>query len=123
VYFIEPYRKSLATKLHGDALSEVAQGSGKVRLLQFDGVAPRRFIDMFEAGDRKREGVLKLLSKVDASPTSRVSVKAIPRLEEAVVAEVTSKHLRVLGLIDAEDRTNGNDTREPEDDKDPPRAA
>ena len=37
VLYIEPYRKSLATRLHSDALSESVDDKGKVRVLQFDG--------------------------------------------------------------------------------------
>ena len=80
VYYIEPYRKSLATRLHPDALSESVEDVGKVRILQFDGVAPRRFIDLFEAGVRKQGGVLRLNGKLEAIPSTRVSLRAIPRL-------------------------------------------
>lgn len=48
VYFIEPYRKSLALKLHGDAISENETDESKVRLLPFDGVAPGRYLDLFK---------------------------------------------------------------------------
>lgn len=109
IYFIEPYRKSLATKLHPDSLSESIEDGSKVRLLQFDGVAPRRFIDIFEAGDRKQDGVLNLSKRKEASPGTQVSLKAIPRLEEVVVAEVTSKNLRLLGLVDKGGGSNGKE--------------
>lgn len=99
----------MATKLHSDALSESVDDSSKVRLLQFDGVAPRRFIDIFEAGDRKQEGVLSLQKKDGARPATQVSLKAIPRLEEVVVAEVTSKSLRLLRPVDEKDQKDGQD--------------
>ncbi len=58
IYYIEPYRKSLATRLHDDALTEAIDGKG-VKLMQFDGVAPRRFIELFDSGSRKsKAGVL-----------------------------------------------------------------
>jgi deoxycytidylate deaminase len=98
VVYIEPYRKSLATRLHKDSLSEDASDVRKVRLLQFDGVAPRRFIDLFEARDRKKGGVLSLSDRSRAVPTTQVSLRAIPRLEEVVVAEVESKKLVLPGL-------------------------
>lgn len=102
VHYIEPYRKSLATRLHLDALTEEVDDKQKVRLLQFDGVAPRRFIDLFEAGPRKVAGVLRLASKFQAVPTTHVSLKAIPRLEEVVVAEITTKQLNFPGLVETE---------------------
>jgi deoxycytidylate deaminase len=114
VYYIEPYRKSLATRLHPDALSESVEDVGKVRILQFDGVAPRRFIDLFEAGVRKQGGVLRLNGKLEAIPSTRVSLRAIPRLEEVVVAEVRNRELKLPMLV-AEENGNGQD--------DPPKQA
>lgn len=103
VYYIEPYRKSLATKLHSDSLSEAIDSSGLVKLLQFDGVAPRRFIDFFDAGSRKSElGVLNLKRKDGAVPSTHVSLRAIPRLEEVVVAEIRSKSLQLPELVSKE---------------------
>lgn len=99
VVYIEPYRKSLATKLHSDAISEAADETWKVRLLQFDGVAPRRFIDLFESGVRKQNGVLTLPDMAQAMPSTHVSLRAIPRLEEVVVAEISTKQLRLPQLI------------------------
>ncbi|MCL6408150.1 CMP deaminase, partial [Dickeya dadantii] len=41
IYFIEPYRKSLATRLHKDSMTESTDSENKqVRLIQFSGVAP-----------------------------------------------------------------------------------
>lgn len=120
IYYIEPYRKSMATKLHSDTLSERADDQKKVRLLQFDGVAPRRFIELFEAGDRKKNGVLCLPRRSDAQPTTKVSLKAIPRLEQVVVAEVTEKELNFPALAVAEPGSDdhGNEPQIP-----PPSAA
>lgn len=103
VQFIEPYRKSMATKLHSDAISESVSDTNRVRLLQFDGVAPRRFIDLFEANDRKKNGVLRLQPRANARPATQVSLKAIPRLEEVVVAEVQEHQLKLPALQEAED--------------------
>ncbi|QDQ29296.1 CMP deaminase [Chitinimonas arctica] len=99
VHYIEPYRKSLATRLHPDALTESVSDKAKVQLLQFDGIAPRRFIDLFEANSRKERGVLRLQRRDDATPSTSVSLRAIPRLEEVVVAEIASKQLTFPGLV------------------------
>ena len=57
VYYIEPYPKSLAVKLHGDALAANPVFTGneqKVHLLPYEGVAPRRFHDFFaQLSERK----------------------------------------------------------------------
>lgn len=103
IHYIEPYRKSLATKLHSDSLSECLTDTGKVILYQFDGLAPRRFIDMFQAGDRKSVGVLKLPKAPSAKPVTQVRMRAIPHLEAAVVAEVKTKELVLMDLADSEE--------------------
>lgn len=103
VHYIEPYRKSLATRLHEDALTESADAHGKVQLRQYDGIAPRRFIEMFEGGTRKKSGVLALKGRLEAMPLTQVSLKAIPRLEEVVVAEIETKNLQLPSLLASED--------------------
>lgn len=102
IHYIEPYRKSLATKLHADAITESTEPREKVQLLQFDGVAPRRFIELFEGGTRKSQGVLGLSSRMQARPSTHVSLKAIPRLEEVVVAEIQTKALQLHHLLPKE---------------------
>jgi deoxycytidylate deaminase len=58
IVFVEPYEKSRAMDLHADAL---ATGSpvgtkGKIRFDAFVGVAPRRYLEMFDASTRERMG-------------------------------------------------------------------
>lgn len=103
VHYIEPYRKSLATRLHSDALTESSDERGKVQVRQYDGIAPRRFIEMFEGGTRKKSGVLALTGRMEAMPLTQVSLKAIPRLEEVVVAEIQTKNLQLPSLFSSED--------------------
>lgn len=104
VHYIEPYRKSLATRLHDDALTESTDTNGKVQVRQYDGIAPRRFIEMFEGGIRKRAGVLALKGRYEAVPLTQVSLKAIPRLEEVVVAEIEIQDLQLPNLLASEDK-------------------
>lgn len=103
IHYIEPYRKSLATKLHRDAITESAEPRGKVQLLQFDGIAPRRFIEIFEGGSRKANGVIALPERTKATPATNVSLRAIPRLEEVVVVEIRTKDLQLPSLVSKED--------------------
>lgn len=63
VYFVEPYGKSLASELHNDSIDHDADcegniasdPNGKVAFLHFDGVAPRRFSDLFYAIDSRKD--------------------------------------------------------------------
>ena len=113
IHYIEPYRKSLATRLHFDAITESTNPGGKVQLLQFDGIAPKRFIGLFEGSSRKKAGVLALPARSEALPSTQVSLKAIPRLEEVVVAEIETKALRLPTLLPIEDNNDGKQTHKP----------
>lgn len=60
VYYIEPYEKSLAVRLHGDSISHEpeAADSRKVTFLHFEGVAPRQYLNLFrQHGERKDCGI------------------------------------------------------------------
>jgi deoxycytidylate deaminase len=45
--YVEPYAKSRATDLHGDALSVDADEVGKLKCEPFVGIGPRRYFDLF----------------------------------------------------------------------------
>lgn len=61
VYFIEPYGKSLARELHDDAITHDSDGvpepscDKRVAFLHFEGVAPRRFSDLFNATESRKD--------------------------------------------------------------------
>jgi len=100
VYYIEPYKKSLGMTLHNDALTEDEKVTNKVRLLPYDGVAPRRYLDFFSMNhtDRKDDSGKKI--KVDLKnikPKMRLSLQAIPTLENQAI-----KALYECGLIKEE---------------------
>ena len=61
VYYIEPYVKSLCMELHADALTEDENTEGKVKILVYDGVAPRRYLEFFTMfKERKTNGKKKI---------------------------------------------------------------
>lgn len=104
VYYIEPYRKSLAIKLHSDSLTEDEATSGKVRILMYDGVAPRRFLDFFKAaGARKVDGLMTRGDKKKMFPKATLSLQAIPILEKKVVESLKEKAVISIGDEDTED--------------------
>ncbi|NEM99138.1 anti-phage dCTP deaminase [Pontibacter burrus] len=95
VYYIEPYRKSLALKLHQDSITEIESQTDKVRILMFDGVSPRRYLEFFtmSPNSRKENGIVKNIDKKKAFPKHTVSLQAIPILEKEIIKELESKEL------------------------------
>jgi len=82
VYFVEPYRKSLATKLHPDAITEAESDEKKVRIIPFDGIAPSRFLKFFSApsGGRK-DSTNGTMRKPSGRPVTGITLEAIQTLE------------------------------------------
>lgn len=82
VYYLEPYEKSLAVQLHGDAIDVDGQPGGmadriesgkKVEFLHFEGVAPRQYLNMFTpSGERKDSNGKAVKTNV------RIAEKKIP---------------------------------------------
>ncbi|WP_288254490.1 anti-phage dCTP deaminase [uncultured Hydrogenophaga sp.] len=95
VYYIEPYKKSLATRLHGDAMTESEEARDKVRLLPYDGVAPARFLSLFKMkkDSRKREGKVIRMAPDRGTPKVEKSLEALPALEALVVESLRRKSL------------------------------
>lgn len=87
VYFLEPYRKSLATKLHEDAITEQETNTLKVRIVPFDGVAPSRFLKFFEGNDRK-DSVTGMMRKKAARPVTAVTMEAVSSLEGIAIRSI-----------------------------------
>ncbi len=95
VYYIEPYRKSLATKLHDDAITEDEETRDKVRILPFDGVSPRRYLDLFRMGTaaRKTNGLAVKPDPRHVHPVASGMLESIPALEGLVVQSLVSRKL------------------------------
>lgn len=98
VYFIEPYKKSLGTKLHEDAITEDERDLKKVRIMVFDGVAPRRYLEFFSMisrDERKVNGKRKSEKLSDYSPKNPLSLQSLPTLEKQAI-----HFLMEIGLIE-----------------------
>ncbi|MCF5222993.1 cytidine deaminase [Pseudomonas syringae] len=93
VYFLEPYRKSLATKLHEDAITENENDVTKVRVMPFDGVAPSRFLRFFSAHPKGRKNADGEMHSREAHPVASVTIEAIPTLESLIVKGLSSRGL------------------------------
>lgn len=82
VYFIEPYVKSLCLELHYDAITEDESSMDKVKILMYDGVAPRRFLEFFILNkDRKAKGKIIDNQPHKIYPKSRLTLQALATLE------------------------------------------
>lgn len=91
VYYIEPYRKSLAVRLHDDAVSEDENDTRKVKILPYDGVSPRKYLDLFSGMASRRKGDDGQLLKHDrktANPILTESTEGFPVKESLVVATI-----------------------------------
>lgn len=86
VYYIEPYVKSLCTLLHDDAITEDEESTDKVRILTYEGVAPRKYLSFFtNFTERKREGQILSLDLSKIKPKISKSLQALPTLEQQAI--------------------------------------
>jgi deoxycytidylate deaminase len=98
VYYIEPYRKGLATKLHNDAITEDEADVAKVRILPYDGVAPSRYLKLFRvpSDSRKSGGRAVKADPLTAAPRFDKTLEALPALEAMVVRGLKEKKLVLM---------------------------
>lgn len=94
ICFLEPYRKSLATKLHSDAITEREADENKVRILPFDGVAPARFLKFFSAREEGRKDPRSGKMRTYAAyPVTAITLEAIPTLESVAIRSLQREML------------------------------
>ncbi|QYY36860.1 deaminase [Ruficoccus sp. ZRK36] len=92
IYFIEPYPKSKATKLHDDSLTERNEAN-KVKLIPFEGIAPTRFSEIFSTQGRvlKSDGNATPSDTTTARLPQGISLAALFELEREVAKVYDSK--------------------------------
>ncbi len=104
VYYIEPYPKSLAIRLHGDDITENEAEKDKVRILPYEGVSPSRYYSLFKMRPDSRKdkitGKVKMSKRSEATPKISKTLEALPTLESLVV-----RNLRDKKLINSEGET------------------
>ena len=99
VFFIEPYVKSLCLQLHSDAITEseekTMENNNKVKILIYDGVAPRRYLDLFSMSlNRKQSNGDKFNVKAETlHPKFRLTLQALSTLEEQAVHSLVESEL------------------------------
>lgn len=96
VYFIEPYTKSLATRLHSDSISDAESINTKVKLIPFDGIAPNRYRSLFEKRTNRKVGG-KAVFNPPISATVRLEsyIESFPALEAMVVKRLSDKAIEI----------------------------
>lgn len=100
VYYIEPYRKSLAIRLHEDAITESENEPNKVQLRPYEGVAPARYLSLFRMSnpnERKENGKMVRIHPSKSEPKMETSLEALPVLEGLVVNSLQQKGLLPRG--------------------------
>jgi len=86
VYYIEPYEKSLAVKLHNDSISTEEKLENKVNFLPFQGIAPQQYQNLFVIhGDRKSGGKATTVDIKMAKPINEMFVDRYFDYESKVV--------------------------------------
>lgn len=75
VVYVEPYPKSRAESLHGDAISVDEPTEAKIPFVPFIGIGPRRYFGLFSLKlstgypiERKEKGKLKAWQRLDSPP-------------------------------------------------------
>jgi len=94
VFYIEPYEKSLAVKLHNDSISTEEILENKVNFLPFQGIAPRQYQNLFVMhGDRKLNGKATEVDSKVAKPINEMFIDRYFDYETKVV-EYLEKQLQ-----------------------------
>ena len=97
VYYIEPYRKSLAVKLHKDAITEEENDTSRVRILLFDGVSPTRYLKFFrmlpDSRKERDEGVMLSYNRRESFPKSHASLRSVPAREDLILDRLKKNRL------------------------------
>lgn len=92
VFYIQPYLKSLATALHEDSVTEDPDDRTRVVFRQYDGVAPRNFLKLFNPkSDRKRGGKLWRQKPKAAVPVFQIPLDAPFDYESKIIVDLTAK--------------------------------
>lgn len=95
VYFIEPYPKSRALELHGDSVSISDLAGGRLRMLPFFGIGPRRYVELFALQDptgeriRRKGAQGKVVAWNRSGATPVLQEKLVSYLDREKVAAAT----------------------------------
>ncbi len=81
VYYIEPYTKSLCLILHKDSITEDEKDDSKVRILMYEGVAPKSFIKFYQLIKDDRKDKVNGQDRKILKPKHKEHLEALPEKE------------------------------------------
>jgi deoxycytidylate deaminase len=115
VYYIEPYAKSKALQLHGDAITDQegpSDGGRKIPFLSFIGIGPRRYLDLFSLSLGTGYPIER---KVDGKKVAWLRAKATPRLQMPAVSYLIRERVAssTLDNLISRNRVNDHDRPKP----------
>jgi deoxycytidylate deaminase len=94
VYYIEPYKKSLCIDLHSDAITEDENETSKVRILMYEGVAPKKYMKAYKLiGDDRKEKIKNQNLRI-VKPKFTMTLRALHQLEASVTINLDKKFQR-----------------------------
>lgn len=92
VYYVEPYPKSRAKKLHGDAIlvDPITPSERMTNFQPFRGIAPSRYFELFEANDSRkdRNGKVPAWKIATGSPRFQRFIVTYRHLETNIVGKL-----------------------------------
>jgi deoxycytidylate deaminase len=91
VFYIEPYKKSLCTELHGDAVTEDEDVVNKVKILMYEGVAPKKYMQFYKLTVDNRKEKVKYQDFQTAIPKNTITLRALHQLEASVTEQLKLK--------------------------------
>ncbi len=97
VFYIEPYEKSLALRLHKDSISfdnSVDHSNKKVEFIAFEGVSPNKYLKLFHAEGRKKDGAMVEREPKTAKPAIPMFLDTRYEYESKV-----SENLHKIGFL------------------------
>lgn len=102
VVYIEPYPKSRAKQLHKDSITVDAKDktSKKINFESFTGIAPRKFLDMFEMNGIRKDETGRIIDWAGNIKKPRVIrfKNTYIDIETAIVGEVLPEIIAAMGL-------------------------
>ncbi|MCT4643679.1 MAG: anti-phage dCTP deaminase [Carboxylicivirga sp.] len=91
VYYIEPYKKSLCIDLHSDAITEDEYIPDRVKIIMYEGVAPRKYMDFYKLVSDNRKAKMQYQDRSIAKPKHTITLRALHQLESSLTKNLKDR--------------------------------